>query len=405
MAVTFFPEQAKPTGELFGVEIARVATIPYFVVTQLRGQIDYLIDRGVRITLITGPGPELSQLRFSDTLVCVSLPFSRALAPWRDLIALFKLFRILSTTKFEIIHSTTPKAGVLCALAGFLARVPIRLHTFTGQPWVNMKGPISSLARLGDRLIGMLNTRCYADSISQRDFLVTEKIISSTKISVIGAGSLAGVDLKRFSAERWTQSEKASLRELLQINADGKIISFVGRLTLDKGILELLSAFGDLTALDYDVYLLLVGPLDQDRGGAGRLSKDDLENNPRVRYVGYTDCPERYLAVSNILCLPSYREGFGTVVVEAAAMGVPTVGTDIYGLRDAIVDGETGVLVPARDANALSGALRELLDAPDVAVRMGEMARRRCLELFDSRLINQELAKEYEGLLRGRRTN
>ena len=388
---------------LKGKKIARIATVPYAIATQIGDQVAYLRDLGMQVVIVSADGPELARFPFSESLrhECIDIP--RSISPWKDIIALVKLFKIFRKYRFDIIHSTTPKAGLLAAVAGFFAKIPIRLHTFTGQPWVNKKGIVRIITRLSDKIIGVLNTRCYADSGSQRDFLIEEGIISEDKVGVIGAGSLAGVDLKRFDTTHWSREEKASLRNDLHINRDSQVLIFVGRITRDKGIIELTEAVYSLIQFSYNIDLLLIGPLDQDRGGAGSLTIDQLSQSSRIHYIGYTDCPEKYLSISEIFCLPSYREGFGTVVIEAAAMGVPCVGTRIYGLTDAVHDGYTGVLVPPRDVVSLKNALKHLLDHPERSKQMGLAARERVVKEFDSRIINDKIAAEYSNLLQQRK--
>jgi len=385
---------------LNGLKICRLATVPYFMVFQLKTQAEYLRDLGVQVVLVSSSGPEWSQLRTGDGLSAEIIPIPRSLSPWKDFIALVRLIRFFMTQRFDIVHSTTPKAGLLTAIAAFLAHVPVRLHTFTGQPWVALRGPLRWGSQAADTLIGILNTLCYADSNSQAKFLVDEGIISAGKLAVIGKGSLAGVDTKRFNPDRWSPLQKQKIRDEIGLVPSASVLIFIGRISQDKGIAELIAAFSELLRLQYDVDLLLVGPHDQDCGGAGFLDLSEAKQCRRIHYTGYTECPERYLAIADIFCLPSYREGFGTVVIEAGAMGLPTVGTAIYGLTDAVVDGETGILVPPRDKQALQKALQGLLDNPDTIRSMGKAARSRCLQFFDSRVVNEGVAEEYARLLK-----
>jgi|WetSurMetagenome_2_1015567.scaffolds.fasta_scaffold00106_22 glycosyltransferase involved in cell wall biosynthesis len=384
---------------LKNIKIARIASVSYFMATQLGRQIRYLKDQGMDVCVICSAGHELSRFDFSGSLHYECVEIHRSISIWHDLTALVRLFRIFRKYGFVLVHSTTPKAGLLTAIAGFFAAVPIRLHTFTGQAWVNKRGAVRYISRLSDKVIALLNTKCYADSRSQLEFLVKEGIVPQNKIDVIGAGSLAGVDLDRFNPDLWTQEEKRRLRAGLGIADESRLLIFIGRITGDKGIIELTEAFNLLLRDNYNVDLLLLGPLDRDCGGLESMSTDYNFNSDRIHYTGYDDCPEKYLAISDILCLPSYREGFGTVVIEAAAMGVPCVGTDIYGLKDSIIDGHTGVLVPPRNVEALKDALRHILDNPDLLMQLGVNARKRVVEEFDSRTINQMTAQEYECLL------
>jgi glycosyltransferase involved in cell wall biosynthesis len=386
--------------QLKGVKICRISTVPFFIVSQLKGQVEYLRDIGMNVVLVSSEGPEWSMINTGQGLSVKIINIPRSLKPWKDFIALIRLTHFFLINRFDIVHSTTPKAGLLTAIAAFISGIPIRLHTFTGQPWVTLKGIMRWSSRLADKLIGVLNTKCYADSSSQAQFMVKEGILSSRKIAVVGQGSLAGVDMARFDPDNWSLSMKQQIKLSLSIASSSKIIIFVGRISPDKGIIELISAFNDLLNMNYDVDLLLVGPHDQDCGGKSSLDLNSARQCSKIHYIGYTECPERYLAISDIFCLPSYREGFGTVVIEAAAMGLPTVGTTIYGLIDAVVDGETGILVPPRDDRALLAALKRLLDHPDTLHAMEKAARVRCFEHFDAGIVNEKVAQEYLNVLR-----
>lgn len=384
---------------LCGVRVARLASVPFFLVSQLQAQVEQLAAYGMEVQLVSGEGPELSRLHLGPRLRHTAIEFVRPIRPWRDLKTLWQLILLFARERPEIVHSTTPKPGLLAAIAGFVTRVPVRLHTFTGQPWLHRRGLVRRLARAADRVIGMLNTRCYADSHSQRQFLIEEGLIPAAKLYVLGGGSLAGVDIARFDRNRWTESERQGLRQKYSIGPDAKVILFLGRIARDKGVQELLTAFEQLVLEGYDCHLLLVGPSDEECGGESFLLSGAPRAAGHIQTIGYTDCPERYLAFSDLLCLPSYREGFGTVVIEAAAMGVPTVGTRINGLKDAVVDGETGLLVEPRDAGALHEALAALLSSPERLARLGQAARERVQRSFDARYVNRLLAEEYLQLL------
>ncbi|MHB8138198.1 MAG: glycosyltransferase family 4 protein [Smithellaceae bacterium] len=397
---TAIAADAEMKRDLNGLKICRIATVPYFMVSQLKSQAEYLRDLGMQVVLVSSEGSEWSKISVGKGLNVKIINIPRSLAPWQDFIALFRLVFFFSSQRFDIVHSTTPKAGLLAAIAGFIAGIPIRLHTFTGQPWVFLKGVMRLASRSADKLLGVLNTKCYADSISQAEFLVAEGIISAGKISVIGQGSLAGVDMGRFNPDSWTLSRKREIRKSLGIGDASKLLIFVGRISPEKGISELIAAFKKLLRMKYDVDLLLVGPQDRDCGGFSSIDLNEEGQSLRIHYTGYTDCPEQYFAVADVFCLPSYREGFGTVVIEAAAMGLPTVGTAIYGLTDAVVDGVTGILVPPRNEDALFEALKSLLDNPDKLQAMGAAAKARCFELFESGVVNGNVAREYLRVLK-----
>lgn len=385
---------------LSGIKIARVSTVPFFVQTQLKHQLQVLGKHGADVIVISSNGPELVSLERLVGVSCEPINISRAISPWADLIALVRLIAFFYKQKIHIAHSTTPKAGLLTALAAFMTGVPLRLHTFTGQPWVNLHGPKRWLARTCDKIIGILNTRCYTDSKSQREFLINEQIVDSERLFVIGQGSLAGVDVLRFDSNRFNENQRDIIRQSLGLPSNAVVLMFVGRITVDKGIRELLLAFQEIQSYISNVHLVLVGPIDSGSGVTSKNPLINIENIKRVHCVGFSRNPESYLSIADILCLPSYREGFGSIVIEAAAMRVPTIGSDIYGLSDAIVHGVTGLLVPARNVEELTKALDILLADKMLRKKMGEQARQRVLEMFDARIINEKIVEEYIIMLR-----
>jgi glycosyltransferase involved in cell wall biosynthesis len=384
---------------LFGIRIARISTVPFSIVTQLRQQIALLGELGAQVTVVTSGGQGLEVIEKMRGVHCEMIYIVRAISLYRDFQALLRLYLFFRRNKTQIAHSTTPKAGLLSAIAAFAARVPVRLHTYTGQPWANMRGFKGWLARSCDMLVGRLNTCCYADSPSQREFLIENQILNAERLFVIGEGSLSGVDIHRFDPLRFSSSDRESMRSSLGIPDAAPVLLFVGRITADKGVRELLRAFNILKLVFCDVHLILVGPFDNESGVAGTIAQIEITQIKDVHSIGYSMNPEVYMAIADILCLPSYREGFGTVVIEAAAMGLPTVGSDIYGLTDAVLNEVTGLLVPHKDAEALAIAISRLLENKNLRFKMGDAARKRAHMLFDANKVNLLVAQEYYSIM------
>ena len=382
------------------LRICRIVTVPFIFETLLREQLTYVAQRGMDVTLVSSPGPALERICKSLEISYYPIAMARRPKPWRDFLSLLSLISLFIRKRFDIVHSTAPKAGLLTALAGALGRVPVRIHTFTGQVWVERQGLSRKIMRYCDWLIGHLDTHCYADSTSQRDFLVEEGLVETSRISVLGAGSISGVNLERFNRNRLAGEHAAELRRKLGISEQSLVIIFVGRLAKDKGIRELVSAFRMLQADRNDVELILVGPsLESEHDPLSKETLDEVSNNPHIHAVGFSCEPERYMGIADVFCLPSYREGFGSVVIEAAAMGVPAVASRVLGLIDAVADGETGVLVPAKEIEPLRCALVKMLSAPEIRRRMGCAARERAVRDFDSKIVNRLLCEEYEKLV------
>jgi glycosyltransferase involved in cell wall biosynthesis len=397
MSNEFSPD--KNLKSLINLNVVRTSTVPFFVVTQLNKQYSTLVDFGVKLTIITSDGPEIDQIVSREGIKLHIINIERKISIIRDIRALCELWFYFIVNKPTIVHSTTPKAGMITSLAAFFSRVPIRLHTFTGQPWVSLTGVKKFLARLGDFIIGRLCTFCYADSASQVDFLLENRIVDSAKIKVIGAGSLSGVDLNRFDPSRFNEVDRLNLRKGLGIPHDAVMLLFVGRVTGDKGIGELVEAFLSLKSSNSNLHLVLVGPIEDKETKFGNYYLDDLFLMKEIHFVGYTATPEIYMFSADILCLPSYREGFGTVVIEAAAMKLPAIASDIYGLRDAVVHNQTGILCTPRDISSLSNAINSLVEDKEMRILMGCNAQKRVIKEFDSDVINLELIREYASLL------
>lgn len=308
---------------------------------------------------------------------------------------ILKLFLIFKREQFDIVHSTTPKAGLLVAIAAWIVRVPVRIHTFTGQPWIVEKGFKRFLLKSCDKLIVLLKL-CS----SQRDVLVSNNIGKEHQLHVVGSGSLAGVDLGRFNKNRYTFLEKNELKKELNISEKTFVLLFVGRVTKDKGIYELLLAVEKLIQDSFDFKLLIVGPIENDEKEKFNQFLEKHDNvKKNIILIGYSPEPEKYMAISNLFCLPSYREGFGTVIIESGAFGVPSVGTDIYGLSDAIVNGETGLLVPVKNINAICEVIYRLINDRQFYEQLCENTFNRTREEFDSKIVSKQVFLDYKNLI------
>jgi glycosyltransferase involved in cell wall biosynthesis len=377
------------------LKLCRIVTVPLTFQTLLLEQLRCILAREVDLTLVCNPAPELDQVAADVGAKKMGIPMQRKPSPLLDLLSLFRLARFFRQNHFDIVHSSTPKAGLLTALAGTLARVPVRMHTFTGQPWVELRGWKRRIPRECDRMIARLATRCYADSPSQRAFLIAEGLVDADKIFVVGAGSISGVDLKRFSLEIWGGGVALDTRRELGIPSRGLVIAFVGRVTRDKGIVELIAAFEIMANLNPEAHLVLIGPFEPEQDPLPAETLHKLKSHCRIHAVGFSATPEKYMAAADIFCLPSYREGFGSVVVEAAAMELPSVVTRVTGLVDAVEDGVTGLIVSPKSVDDLVQALQALAASKELRKKMGQAGRLRVIHSFDAQLVNDAVVAEH----------
>lgn len=372
-------------------KLCYVATIPAVVHAFLRGHIQAAAKK-YQVTVICNSVDKHLLDGLNARLIL--LPIERKPSPWKDALILFQLIKLFRRERFDIVHSIMPKTGMLAMLAAQLGCVPVRIHTFTGQVWVTKQDVRRTLLKRFDKFIGNSATCVLADSPSQRDFLVNEGVLPPCKARVIGAGSICGVDPLRFHSD---PEARRAIRDELGIAQDAKVILFVGRLNRDKGMLDLAAAFEAIVVQHSNVELLLVGA--EEDVPFVRIQEICHAGRDRLHYVRFTSTPERYMTAADIFCLPSYREGFGMTIIEAAACGVPAVASRIYGITDAVEDGKTGLLFPAGDVAALTQALLKLLEDRDLRQQMGEAARVRALELFSGQKITGEMLVLYGKLL------
>ena len=365
--------------------ICIVASAPGTVTAFLRPHIDALADT-YDVTVVANYDQGADHGLSSDVhVVPVAIP--RAPNPWSDLQALFALVRLFRKEQYVLVHSYTPKAGLLAMAAAYAARTPNRWHTFTGQVWVTRRGLSRSMLKMLDRTTATLASFVLVDSPSQREFLIAERVVASHKSHVLGKGSVAGVDSQRFHP---SGKARIDVRVKHGIGMDDLLFLFLGRLNRDKGVLELAEAFSMMSSRANDCRLVFVGPDEEDLTQVvSRLGGDGVLTVPPVQD------PENYLNAADVLCLPSHREGFGNVVIEAASVGIPAVASRIYGLTDAVVDGETGILHPPGDVQAISEALSELAADTDRRLLLGNNARARALANFSQTAILGELRGLY----------
>ena len=376
-----------------------VATIPAVVHAFLRGHIQAAAEK-YQVTVVCNSADRYLLDGLNARLVL--LPIERKPSPWKDTLVLFQLFRLFRRERFDIVHSHMPKTALLGMLAAWLAGIPIRINTFHGEVWATRSGWRRAALKLFDRMIGVLATDILAVSPSQKIFLESEGVLSPGKATVIGAGSVCGVDVARFHPD---MVKRNTVRHELGIDRDVTVILFVGRLNRDKGVLDLAAAFDVIAKSNPDVMLLLVGSEEDVAFSRIQVICDAVRD--RLQHVSFTSMPERYMAAADIYCLPSYREGFGMTIIEAAACAVPTVATRIYGITDAVAEGKTGLLYPVGDVTALTQNLLKLIAEKGLRQQMGNAARLRAMELFPSEKIIRETMMMYDGLLeeRGRKND
>lgn len=382
-------------------KIAIITSSPTTVFVFLKNHIKYL-SKEYEVYVITNiysqnesPNLKISLnqdefKKIEKNAVFINVPIVRKISILHDIRTIIVLYKIFRYKKFCSVHSITSKVGILVMISAFLSGINIRLHTYTGQIWANMQGLKRLFFKKLDELIGLLCTSCYADSKSQMDFLVHENVVSKKKISVLGEGSISGVDLNRFYPD---EDIRNKMREELSISTNDIVFLILCRLTKEKGVLDLAKAFSKIVK-ELNCTLLVVGP-DEENIKDDIKSIVGIEYSSKLIFHGFTECHERFLNAADILCLPSYREGFGTVIIDAAATGIPTIGSDIYGINDAIDDGSTGILHKPGDVTSIYSSMYRLATDERLRKLMGKQALTRVRSKFSMEKISKAWLDEY----------
>lgn len=321
------------------------------------------------------------------------IPIERGINLKKDLEAFFKLKKYFKAMEFDVIHTVTPKAGLLGIMAGDFAGISVRVHIFTGQVWHTKTGLFKKLLIYMDKKIVARSTHILVDGESQRQFLIENNIIKTSNSLVLGRGSISGVDSNRFTPD---SAVRFKVRKELDIKSDDVVFMFLGRMNIDKGILELGKAFELLSSRISNCKLLLVGA--DEELMLPKLSKI-ICNEGNLIYHGATNQPERYLQACDVFCLPSHREGFGTSIIEASLLEKPIICSDTYGLMETIIDNETGIRHKVRDVQSLTNAMEILSNDQELRMRLGKKGREYILQNFTAQQITQEWVAFYKNIL------
>lgn len=374
------------------IRVLRVVTNSQCVVWHMGKTLNYLAkDFDV---MVAGDKVSINANEFPG-VSWADISINRKINIWADLKALIALYLLCRSYKPDIVHSIMPKAGLLAAIASRFAGVPVRMHTFTGQVWDTQKGVSRLLLRFVDKFIVVMNSICLTDSPSQSIHLYENGISDhGSPLSVLGKGSLIGVDLDRFNKNRIQMISKIS-RKSLGLGESDFVISFIARKSVDKGALDMLRAFAGARKKVSSLKLLFIGP-DESNGAIDQLRLNEPEIFIDVTDIGLVNNHEEYLVVSDVLCMPSYREGFGTVVIDAAALGVACIGSRIPGLVDSISDGESGILFDVGKLDELQNLIIKLESDKDLLRNLGSVASERVKNYFSSEMLYDYLKKFYE---------
>lgn len=411
-------------------KLIRTTTIPLSLDKLLEGQLNYL-NKYYKVVGVSGEGEELRVVEKRECVQVIPVKMERKIAPINDIVSLWKLYKLFKKEKPLIVHSITPKAGLLSMVAAYLVKVPIRMHTFTGLIFPSKKGLFQKLLITMDKVLCKFATHIYPEGKGVKNDLLGYGI-TSKPLKILANGNVNGINTSYFNPVLFAQTQNETLKEQLGIAKDDFVFIFVGRLVGDKGINELVKAFREISRKSkvesqkshssaaersrsqitvpttnnqqptnnsklktQHLKLLLVGPLETELDPLLPETLEEISNNQHIISVGWQQDVRSYFAISNVLVFPSYREGFPNVVLQAGAMGLPSIVTDINGCNEIITHGENGWIIPVKDTKAILKAMKHILLNKEAYIKAKTTTRQLIKDKFEQQLVWEALLEEY----------
>lgn len=377
-------------------KIIRTATVAVSLNVLIKGQLQFL-NQFFEIIAVSGKDVALDEVKERENVVVYDITMQRNIAPFKDFVSLIKLYFYFKKEKPLIVHSITPKAGLLSMIAAKFAGVPYRLHTFTGLVFPTRTGIMQKILIKMDQLLCATATHIFPEGQGVKKDLESYKI-TKKPLKVLANGNVNGIDLAYFNPEIFLEEKHLDFRNSLGIEAQDFVFVFVGRLVGDKGINELIAAFAKIDSKSA-AKLLLVGPFEQELDPLKEGTLEAMKANKLIIEVGFQKDVRPYFAISDALVFPSYREGFPNVVMQAGAMGLPSIVTDISGCNEIIVEGENGVIIPTKDENALLKAMQQFIENPIFVAALKKNARKMIAERYEQQIVWDAVKAEYMHLI------
>lgn len=376
-------------------KLIRITTVPLSLEKLLEGQLAFMKDH-FEVVAVSAEKERLEAYGNSEGVPVFYLELTRKITPIKDIAAVFKLYRFLKKEEPVIVHTHTPKAGIVGMMAAWLAGVPNRLHTVAGLPLMEATGFKRVVLNFVEKLTYFFSTKVYTNSQGLYDFIISEKLTKPSKLSIIGNGSSNGIDTSYFDPSLYSENDKTSLKAKWGISQSNFLFIFVGRLVRDKGINELIAAFVKLSKSNQKISLLLVGPFESNLDPLLPATLNSIEKHSNIYSVGYQTDVRPFFAISDALVFPSYREGFPNVVMQAGAMGLPSIVTDINGCNEIVNQDVNGLIVPPKNEEALQEAMEHLVANPVRYNKLKISARELIVNQYNRKEVWDALLAEYK---------
>lgn len=382
---------------MFMKKIIRSTTVPSSLVSFCTGQLKDL-SKKYEVVAVSSPGEALEQIHKSDGVRVIAVPMERHISIFKDLKSLWQMFRVFRKEKPYLVHSMTPKAGLICMMASWMARVPRRVHTFTGLIWPTSTGLKRRILMLTDMIVCGCATHVIPEGRGVMNDLHNH--ITKKPMKVLGNGNVRGIDLDFWKMTDDLKKHVENLKESYDL-ANCFSFVFVGRIVGDKGINELVEAFSRLIKDHENVRLMLVGDYEAELDPLSENTQTIIDATPQILAVGpqYGENLKAHYAASDCFVFPSYREGFPNTPIEAGAMGLPSIVTDINGSREIIENEKNGLIIPSKDANALHDAMKRMVEDGPMRQRMASVSRSMIASRFEQSFVRKCLYDFYDEIM------
>ncbi|MCK6618762.1 MAG: glycosyltransferase family 4 protein [Cyclobacteriaceae bacterium] len=380
------------------IKLLRITTVPESLHVLLKGQLEFIQRQGFEVLAVSSNGMHVEEIKTAG-IKHRSVFFTRRITPFTDLIALLQLIWIILCFKPVIVHTHTPKAGLLGMMAALICRVPIRLHTVAGLPMMEAEGVKRWILNLSETVTYYCAHKIYPNSKGLMSYISLRFKIQPPRLGVIGNGSSNGIDTRYFCKTPELEKKAKEIKKLLNIDPTGILFGFVGRIVRDKGIKELIAAFRNLQTNQRKVYLMLVGNTEDDLDPIEPADKQYIDTADNIMLVGYQTDVRPWMLAMDVFVFPSYREGFPNVVMQAACLELPCIVSNINGCNEIIQHKVTGLVVSVKNANELTSGMTELMNSSDLRLKFGTRAREFVVRHFEQKFVWNDLLKEYQCLL------
>ena len=377
--------------------LVRITTVPISLEKLLAGQLRYM-SQFYHVIAVSSEKENLERLGEKEKVTTFHVHLTRKITPIADLKALIRLYFYFRKIKPAIVHTHTPKAGTIGMLAAKLAGVKIRLHTVAGLPLLEEKGTKRKILNTVEKITYACATKVYPNSVGLKEIIIQSRFCHSNKLKVIANGSSNGIDTEYFSRKHFSEETLSQLQKQLGIQPEDFVYVFVGRLVKDKGINELIQAFCRLPQEQQPVKLLLVGDYESDLDPLQPNTLAQITSNPNIISTGFQSDVRPYFAISDTLVFPTYREGFPNVVMQAGAMNLPCIVTDINGCNEIIIEDKNGIIIPVKDESAIFEAMKSFISDSEKLQEMKENARQLIVSRYEQKIVWKAIFDEYKFL-------